>query len=219
MPSISYNQNGISLREGWSAGRPVYTNSTSSSATSAGSAKSTTAGKDTISLSTDASLALTREKLGFSGRGKLSKNDMERQIYNDQNDVEDTLELVMEKLGITGKKVTLTRDDDGRIWVNEDFDEKENLESLLNEDEIFTGKFNRLSSNTELLNYTENVLTGSTKLSLASLLNGKTDINDWDSLFNIADRFKAMKKSSDPLAMVTDMSRKTVPFELIYPSR
>lgn len=218
MPSISYNQNGIGLREAWSAGRPVYENSTSSTITS-GSTQAT-AGKDSVTLSKDASLAYTREKLGHSGRGRLSKKDMELQAYNDQTDVEDKIEKAMKELHLrSDSTVTITRDDDGNVLVAENFQEKEELENLLNEDKEFLKKFNRLSANTEILNYTENIMTGSAKVSLASILNGETDKTGWDSLFNIADTFKAMKSSKDPLEMISTLSRKAIPFELIYTSR
>ncbi len=173
--------------------------------------------EDTVSLSPDVSLAKKREELGHMPTGKLTKKDFEAAVKSDEKAVEEVLQSIIESFELESKQViTFSRDSDGSISINEEFDQKEEIEDLLNSDSAFVQKFNRLSSNNEILNFSKKIQESNSNVSLLSILNNQSNSSDSNSLFMIAERYKELKSAKDPFDLLTNISRKETPFSMAF---
>lgn len=170
--------------------------------------------KDIIAVSKEATYAASRAKLGLKPRGRLTKKDLLGVTDEDTTTVQSTLKNTAQLLGVgADQSLSLTRDVKGKILITEEFPQREALEKILNEDQSFTSSFNRLASNSEILNYAENMSFVSNKLSFISILNGEIDGNSsMETLEKLADQYNALKTSKDPLSIISSISREAAPF-------
>ncbi len=192
-------------------------NSTSSDMETKEATQNKDSKKDKVTLSPEVSLAKKREELGHMPTGKLTKKDFEAVVTSDEKAIEEVLQSVIESFELESKQViTFSRDSDGSIVINEEFDQREEIEELLNSDDVFVQKFNRLSANNEILNFSKKIQESSSKVSLLSILNNESNNSDSNSLFMIAERYKELKAGNNPFETLTNISRRETPFSMAF---
>lgn len=169
---------------------------------------------DTVTLSPAVEWAQRRESLGLNPTGKITKGDIETVVDIDMQEIKDQLATLMVHLGIDeNQQISLSLDENGDIVVTEDFPGSSELEEMMNQDEAFTVTFNRLATNNQLLDYTENIQTRVAGEGMRSQMNTNAD---WSDLNHIASVYNAFKSGDDPLELLTRISRQENPFLLIY---
>lgn len=194
------------------------TKSTATAKTAATAATESQAIKnDTVTLSSDVSIARLRESLGLLPTGKLSREDFETVADSDEKSVEEALESAMAELGIDeNQTISLSLNDKGKIVIKESFSKKTELEKQLNNDEDFMANFSRLSANSEILDFTTELQTSSKSMNLLSFMNNESDEDDWSSLLKLAETYNELKSGKDPLEIITSISHQETPFEFVH---
>ncbi len=173
--------------------------------------------KDTVTISQDVSLAQRREKLGHRATGKLTKRNFQAVVEADEKAVEETLKTAIESFALESKQViTFSRDSEGSIIIQEEFELKEEIEEFLNDNAEFKQRFNRLSSNREILDFSKKLETKSNRVNLFSLLNNEASSSDSRSLMMIAEKYKELKAGKDSFEIMTSLSRNETPFGMSF---
>lgn len=206
-----------------STNRSVIETTDTAKTTKAGKAASTESSslkKDTVTLSKDVNLARQREAMGLAPTGRLSREDFQTVADADEKTIQEALESTMNELGIDkDQKVSLSLNAKGKIVIKEKFSAKADLEKQLNNDEGFKATFNRLSTNSEILDFSTNLQKNANSMSLVSFMNGDSDDSDWNSLLEIAKTYNELKSTDNPLETITRISRKETPFEFVHAPR
>jgi len=210
--SETYKTNDLYL---WDNKNVTKSTATAKAATAA--AESQAIKNDTITLSSDVSIARLRENLGLLPTGKLSREDFETVADSDEKSVETALESAMAELGIDeDQTISLSLNDKGKIVIKESFSKKTELEKQLNNDEEFVADFSRLSANREILDFTTELQASSKSMNLLSFMNNESDEDDWSSLLKLAETYKELKSGKDPLEIITSISHQETPFEFVH---
>ena len=201
------------ISESTSSTKNVSTGSASETAEIASSSE------DSVTFSSDLSMAQIQEALGLEPTGKLKLNDLETVAEHREEFVSLTLVQTMESLGIDpDQEFTLYLGSDNEIYVSGDFAGKDELQEALNENEDFSTAFLQLTANRSILDYVSE-LQDSVQNSAASLmdyLDSDTDLND---LLSLAAEYKSIKSSSNMMGTLLDLSASQTPYTYIYDGR
>lgn len=197
------------------------------SATNAGTATpplsdstSTAPSGDRVTLSPEGDAARLRESLGLNPTGKLKRQDFEALIQSDKEGVRQTLQANINALapGASGSidTLALSMDAKGNIQVAGDWSGKDALAKNLNADADFKKMFTRLSTNSGLMNYADQIANKWKGGSLSDYLDADSDTAD-NNLTTLLQQYSALKSSKNSLAgLISISSRETPPFTLTY---
>ncbi|MCP4114262.1 MAG: hypothetical protein GY737_02460 [Desulfobacteraceae bacterium] len=179
--------------------------------------ESSTIKKDTVTLSKEVPIARKREAMGLAPTGRLSREDFQTVADSDKEAVKAALESTMEALGIDkDQKVSLSLNAKGKIVIKEKFSAKADLEKQLNNDKAFKATFNRLATNTQILDFSTTLQSKANSMSLVSFMNGDSNDSDWNHLLELADTYNELQSGDNPLETITRMSSKEAPFEFVH---
>jgi len=181
-------------------------------------ARSADAG-DRVSFSPEVGVARFRESLGLKPTGKLTRKNFEEQTQSDQAGVRNILQAKLDKLapGATDRigAITLQQDSKGKIQVTGDWPGKTELTKSLNADTEFTKIFTRLSRNSGILSYADQMAKGDQKASLSDYLNSSETADS--HLSSLLQQYSSLKNSKNVLASLVDLSRSGgKPFSMTY---
>jgi len=169
---------------------------------------------DRVTLSKGVAEARTREAMGLNPTGRLTLNDFKTAAENQEKIVDSTLTSLIKELGVDeNQKISFSLNEKGGITINEKFPQKTKMEKILNEDMEFSLTFNRLSANTEILDFTKSFQ--SNKTSLADFMNSDSD-SDWSNLTSLASEYSKIKSSDNSLSTLLGISRKEVPYTFTH---
>ncbi len=168
--------------------------------------------RDMVTFSKEVAIAKTREILGLNPTGRLTLSDFKTAAENQGQDVKSMLMSYMEKMDIDkNQKISLSLDAKSNIIIKENFSDKGKLEKTLNEDKKFSLAFNRLSANSEFLDYTKNLQTRT-----SSLVDYMNSDSDWTRALSLGSEYSSLKSSSNPLETLLGISKKQTPFTFEY---
>ena len=173
---------------------------------------SSSTAQDTVTLSSQVALARTREALGLNPTGRLTLADFESASAAQGEAVDVMLEGALQVLGIDAEQqVTLGLNSEGDITIQESFSGKDELESLLNEDEAFQSAFAGLSANSAIINYKDSLLTQAENLT--KYINENTSDND---LMSLALKYSTAKSAGSSLESLLGVSQSETPYTHVY---
>ena len=176
--------------------------------------QSSSTAQDTVTLSSQVTLARTREALGLNPTGRLTLADFESASAEQGETVDAMLEEAMQVLGIDSEQqVSLSLNSDGDIAIQESFSGKDELEALLNEDETFTSAFTGLSANSAILNFRDSLLTQAENLT--KYINEDTSDDD---LMSLALKYSTAKSAGSSLEGLLGVSQSETPYTHVYNS-
>jgi hypothetical protein len=160
---------------------------------------------DKVTLSNEVSKAKTRELIGLNPVGRLKLEDFESAAGNQKEIVKSKLEDYMAAMGIDkSQNISLMQDEKSNIIIDEKFAGKNELEQALNDDTAFSLAFRRMSANDDILNYVDNLKTGS-QVSLANFMSSDSN---WDDIISSASRNLNINRNN-PLESLLSLSKRT----------
>lgn len=169
---------------------------------------------DTVTLSEEVAAARTREAMGLNPTGPLRLSDFKAAAENQTEAVNEKLASLMKAQGIsTDQKITLSLDSKSKITIKENFSGKDKLEKALNEDKGFLQKFNGLSANSGVLNFTKDLQTRISNTNLADFMNSDPD---WSDITSLASKYSELKTSGNPLATLVGIGNNQTPYVFKY---
>jgi hypothetical protein len=177
---------------------------------------------DRVTLSPEVDAARLRESLGLNPTGKLKRQDFEAQIQSDQKGVQQSLQAQIDALapGTSGTigKLTLSLDAKGQIQVTGDWSGDDALAKNLNADPDFKQMFTRLATNSGLVNYTDQLVSGGANAAtLNDYLNADSSDTADNNLNTLIQQYTSLKTSKNSLASLINLSSNSgPPFSLTY---
>ncbi len=169
--------------------------------------------RDKLSISADGQTARMKALLGFDPNSRITKKDFDDVITRDTEYVSQYLEDAVSLLDLaSGKKFSISADDEGAIHIKGNIENRDEFEAALNQDEDFVKAFNRLSTNRRITDYAQQ-LTVSPQAQLIDYLSG----NAASDLSSLIGGYEQARKMNDPFnALLFYSGNYSRPYEMQF---